>query len=1264
MKRGIKIALPILLVIAMVLTAVFVFTATAAATTEASLTTQTVTKDATWGYHKSYVSNGTASGTLRNMITAAALGEDGTELIHTIKLNGDLTLDRALEIEVNAYTEVVIDLNGYTLTTATDADAIVVSGDAGIVRILGGNRADGTFGEIVYAQSAGAILNVAEGSGVRANVRNVNLDMSGVSDGAAAFVAEGGELTLNVVNVDFAPSGAINASLANANGALLEMKKVNINGANDSGAELTAVSASGSRVYIQDGVFNTAYGVVTDATKSDIILVDTAITANTPVSVASAETTVYVLGGRIETTGEKLISGSFTAANVVFYYGSGDMKVVGEDPTAYSVQEECEFVAGEDGVWVMNCTNTSKAVMLTKATVGSAPTVSYPDTLAKAFETPVASTATNVNIVTLIADASISKFSTASYDEYYNLVFDLNGHKATLTDKAGWNYDVYGFVNIHFDGKASDGTVGCLSVDSEHVMLFRTRIKSGYTGANMYTLISLTDMEVRLTRSDAFSNPLFCIQQGEFLTSGITVRYTGENASADASGTLMIYHIGSTTLPGTARGYINNSKVLNDSLNENAHIVALYTPEEKKVGGGKIWANALTVKGAYSAAQATASSYITITNSEIETTSTPYTGAGTIKVVGTDTTVLTGVISSGGAPEFGAGCNIYTGNAELSGEFTSPSGFGVVKVAKGEYAVMEGLKSASITMPAIFADGMVLQRNKTINVFGYCNEEGAVVEVRFGGATAYGTVINGRWDVSLPPMEAAWNQTLEIVQLGAAYNLKTIKNINVGEVWVVSGQSNGDLKTFYMEDLKEYFDLNETLKNVRVYSSSTTYKLLPQTIGSGKWSEATASLISNKSNSITAIGYTMAAKLSQELGDDVPIAVMHMAQGSCKVKTWVDYKRLQEIAPSATREYDYWVEQGTLPYKAYSTQAVGTVMYNNVIAPVYGYEIAGVLWYQGEGDTGGGYFGCNKTTVSMGSDGKTKVTIPDFKIAGEAEEADNCYTEFFYAVEDSFREAFGNDPELPFYVMQLSPFVSSSYEASNVYNFKMEQYEMCKNEPNTYLVSLATDGAIIGGAFFDGNLDPNMGSASVGSQGFIHPIRKSTIGIRAADMILANMFGFHKDEVYTYPVPQSATLKNGVITIEFDTELQYFYGNSVMGFEVYNGTSWVKLSGSISGNKILLDASGVTTPTKLRYGCGNMLMELADGTIVEITGASGQKANHTTDQTGKTVTITYNDVEYVIHGDTGDMIRSLDYGNITNASGVPLVIFGMEIVTE
>lgn len=519
--------------------------------------------------------------------------------------------------------------------------------------------------------------------------------------------------------------------------------------------------------------------------------------------------------------------------------------------------------------------------------------------------------------------------------------------------------------------------------------------------------------------------------------------------------------------------------------------------------------------------------------------------------------------------------------------------------------------AVSVTMPSIFQSGMVLQRNKPININGYSDNEGAVITAEIDGVSGTATVVSGEWCVTLPAMEAAWGKTITVKDEGGSV-LKTFTDVAIGEVWVMTGQSNAALKACFLEDIDEYAALAD-ISNIRVYKSTSAYALLPDNIGSGSWERVRESDLRSTDN-ISALGYVAAVKLAAELGGDVPVGLVSAGRGSTKIITWLDYATISRMSPSLKNQYDACVAAGELPENAHGSNARATVMFNKVINPLRHYNVAGVMWYQGCGDTGGEYFG----------------------------DEGNTYTDYFTALEVLFRDVFGGDSELPFYVMQLAPFYSSSYTPENIAAFKAEQYDMCEKLDNTYLVSLANDG----NAFT---------TQDVLAQFFIHPARKSTVGIRTAEMILDNEYGIKHRNIYSYPTPISATRASGYVTITFDTDLEYLYGDAVRGFELYDGSKWVNTTGEIVGNTVVIHAAAAKSFTKVRYGFGYPTLLMNDGSEIEVASGSAKEG-------GTVATVKTPDGDTVsIPLDTTDVIMTKDSGNITNASGIPLPVFQMTV---
>jgi len=93
---------------------------------------------------------------------------------------------------------------------------------------------------------------------------------------------------------------------------------------------------------------------------------------------------------------------------------------------------------------------------------------------------------------------------------------------------------------------------------------------------------------------------------------------------------------------------------------------------------------------------------------------------------------------------------------------------------------------AKVTLPQLFQNGMVVQRGKPIPVWGKA-DAGETVTVKLGKKQVSTTAdADGKWRVDLPQMKAGGPLTLTVNDI-------TIKDVMVGDVWLLSGQSNIDV---------------------------------------------------------------------------------------------------------------------------------------------------------------------------------------------------------------------------------------------------------------------------------------------------------------------------------------------------------------------------------------------------------------------------------------------------------------------------------------
>lgn len=95
-----------------------------------------------------------------------------------------------------------------------------------------------------------------------------------------------------------------------------------------------------------------------------------------------------------------------------------------------------------------------------------------------------------------------------------------------------------------------------------------------------------------------------------------------------------------------------------------------------------------------------------------------------------------------------------------------------------------------LSMP--YGDGMVLQGGKPLRICG--ESDGAEVTVSVQGHSASAKVTDGRWEVSLPPLDYGEGETMEVHGGGETL---VLRDVAVGEVWLAGGQSNMEFMLCY-----------------------------------------------------------------------------------------------------------------------------------------------------------------------------------------------------------------------------------------------------------------------------------------------------------------------------------------------------------------------------------------------------------------------------------------------------------------------------------
>lgn len=223
---------------------------------------------------------------------------------------------------------------------------------------------------------------------------------------------------------------------------------------------------------------------------------------------------------------------------------------------------------------------------------------------------------------------------------------------------------------------------------------------------------------------------------------------------------------------------------------------------------------------------------------------------------------------------------------------------------------------AAVVPAPIFGDGMVLQRDRPVPVWGRASP-GETVTVSFGDRTVSGkTDAEGKWNVTIEPL-AADATPREMTIAGSADKL-LYKDVLVGEVWLCSGQSNMGLEVRKVIDAADEIAA-ATDPQIRGFTAvyapgkdgsyafdpeKKTYAIRPQTKCLGSWKPCVGKDVGN----VSAVGYFFARELKKRLG--VPIGIVVCSTGATAIESWISVEGLKAI-PRYRPRAEAWEELAT-----------------------------------------------------------------------------------------------------------------------------------------------------------------------------------------------------------------------------------------------------------------------------------------------------------------------------------------------------------------
>lgn len=388
-----------------------------------------------------------------------------------------------------------------------------------------------------------------------------------------------------------------------------------------------------------------------------------------------------------------------------------------------------------------------------------------------------------------------------------------------------------------------------------------------------------------------------------------------------------------------------------------------------------------------------------------------------------------------------------------------PNAEGAKILANRVYSAITG-NFGGLKLGALYSDNMVLQRGEKTVIEGVANAAKTVTVEIDGKKYTTKTDMNGNWRIEAALRVAKNNLKMKISSEKVSY---TLKNVAIGEVWILSGQSN---MSFPVSSSTNPENAREN-PNIRLFLMSPMFaeqdslsgeqldelNLLEYSRGAS-WQTATKDEVQK----FSGIGYYFAQMLSDSL-PDVAIGLVQTSLGGATAEGFIE-RSIVENDPSiidilynwrTNPMIDAWVRsviarslKGATNDKTQRHYFEPTYLYESRIKPLEGYSVRGVLWYQGESN------------------------------------ADNAelHSRLFPRVVESFRVAFDN-PNLPFYFVQLADCARPSWP-----HFRETQRVLAESIDNCEMVVSMDYG------------DPND----------VHPRRKQPVGERLARVALENLY--------------------------------------------------------------------------------------------------------------------------------------------------------------
>lgn len=453
----------------------------------------------------------------------------------------------------------------------------------------------------------------------------------------------------------------------------------------------------------------------------------------------------------------------------------------------------------------------------------------------------------------------------------------------------------------------------------------------------------------------------------------------------------------------------------------------------------------------------------------------------------------------------------------------APGANGVADGGECTSGAADRTRNGSLRVAAVFSDHMVLQRETPVAVFGAApadgrvvvdlmDDQGVTVAQTMAVAQAYGEhETEAPWLAILPALPASGPYTLRVSH---ETNRLEFADVMIGEVWLAGGQSNMELELHTSEHGDEAIAAADD-PLLRFYNTPKAGRIDESAEAASGWEPALAPQVAGMS----AIAYHFGARLRAQLGADVAVGIIDCYIGGTSITSWMSratligsdagrpyVERYEAAIAGKTEEqmraeadewqtvFDQWnnnvaamkeahpgitqpqidAEIGPCPWPPpvtpFSERRV-SAPYEAMVRRVAPYTLRGFLWYQGEEDEAQ----CESYRELLG------LLIEEWR---------TLWNLGGYAEPTVGYQADAGADALPFIVVQLPQWIDGQVAARG-------------EDPRHWPVIRAAQ--LDASETIDDVL--LVCTMDCGEFDNIHPLDKTTVGTRIADMALRGVYG-------------------------------------------------------------------------------------------------------------------------------------------------------------